>query len=72
MLCRNSSHLVFLADIAEDDPEPDDGDATEMNFFYIRQFQVHFKLKSKYLLASYLSALTFFHIVVFLNVINGG
>lgn len=30
---------MFLADIAEDDPEPDDGDATEMNFFYIRQFQ---------------------------------
>lgn len=32
---------MFLADIEEDDPEPDDGNVTEMNFFYIRQFQVH-------------------------------
>lgn len=30
---------MFLADISEDNDEPDDG--AEMNFFYIRQFQVH-------------------------------
>lgn len=32
---------MFLADTSEDDAEPDDGNVTEINFFYIRQFQVH-------------------------------
>ncbi|KAK5902477.1 hypothetical protein CesoFtcFv8_007725 [Champsocephalus esox] len=31
--------LLSTMDVAEDDSEPDDGNATEMNFFYIRQFQ---------------------------------
>lgn len=43
-------HILFLADISEDNDEPDDG--TEMNFFYIRQFQVH--LKRMYLVILYL------------------
>ncbi|XP_018519642.1 LOW QUALITY PROTEIN: Fanconi anemia group I protein [Lates calcarifer] len=33
------AQLLSNMDIAEDDPEPDDGSVTEMNFFYIRQFQ---------------------------------
>lgn len=49
MVCQNSSHFVFLADISEDDAEPDDGNATEMNFFYIRQFQVCLYRKFLYL-----------------------
>ncbi|KAK1887817.1 Fanconi anemia group I protein like [Dissostichus eleginoides] len=31
--------LLSTMDIAEDDSEPDDSNVTEMNFFYIRQFQ---------------------------------
>ncbi|KAF3854640.1 hypothetical protein F7725_022695, partial [Dissostichus mawsoni] len=31
--------LLSTTDIAEDDSEPDDSNVTEMNFFYIRQFQ---------------------------------
>ncbi|KAK5867624.1 hypothetical protein PBY51_012095 [Eleginops maclovinus] len=33
------SQLLSTMDISEDDAEPDDGNAMEMNFFYIRQFQ---------------------------------
>ncbi|XP_034733935.1 Fanconi anemia group I protein isoform X3 [Etheostoma cragini] len=33
------AQLLSTMDISEDDAEPDDGSATEMNFFYIRQFQ---------------------------------
>ncbi|XP_039978862.1 Fanconi anemia group I protein [Xiphias gladius] len=33
------AQLLSNMDIEEDDPEPDDGNVTEMNFFYIRQFQ---------------------------------
>ncbi|KAG7238146.1 hypothetical protein INR49_030209 [Caranx melampygus] len=33
------AQLLSNMDIVEDDPEPDDGEATEMNSFYIRQFQ---------------------------------
>ncbi|XP_060892580.1 Fanconi anemia group I protein isoform X1 [Labrus mixtus] len=33
------SQLLSTMDVSEDNEEPDDGSATEMNFFYIRQFQ---------------------------------
>ncbi|XP_069558030.1 Fanconi anemia group I protein [Brachyistius frenatus] len=33
------AQLLSTMDIAEDDAEQDDGDVTEMNYFYIRQFQ---------------------------------
>ncbi|XP_070764117.1 Fanconi anemia group I protein [Enoplosus armatus] len=33
------AQLLSTMDISEDDAEPDDGSVTEMNFFYIRQFQ---------------------------------
>ncbi|XP_032379362.1 Fanconi anemia group I protein isoform X1 [Etheostoma spectabile] len=33
------AQLLSTMDISEDGAEPDDGSATEMNFFYIRQFQ---------------------------------
>ncbi|XP_031716933.1 Fanconi anemia group I protein isoform X2 [Anarrhichthys ocellatus] len=33
------AQLLSTMDISEDDAEPDDGNVTEMNFFYIRQFQ---------------------------------
>ncbi|XP_078113589.1 Fanconi anemia group I protein isoform X1 [Sander vitreus] len=33
------AQLLSTMDISEEDAEPDDGSATEMNFFYIRQFQ---------------------------------
>ncbi|XP_035520760.1 Fanconi anemia group I protein isoform X2 [Morone saxatilis] len=33
------AQLLSTMDILDDDAEPDDGDVTEMNFFYIRQFQ---------------------------------
>ncbi|XP_056242985.1 Fanconi anemia group I protein isoform X1 [Seriola aureovittata] len=33
------AQLLSNMDMAEDDPETDDGNVTEMNFFYIRQFQ---------------------------------
>ncbi|XP_071359048.1 Fanconi anemia group I protein [Trachinotus anak] len=33
------AQLLSNMDMPEDDPEPDDGNVTEMNFFYIRQFQ---------------------------------
>uniref|UniRef100_A0A671Y8D9 FA complementation group I n=1 Tax=Sparus aurata TaxID=8175 RepID=A0A671Y8D9_SPAAU len=36
-MAQNSSHFAFLADISEEADESDDN--TEMNFFYIRQFQ---------------------------------
>lgn len=53
---------MFLADVAEEDAEPEEGSVTDMNFFYIRQFQVHlysnlFKANSTHLFASYFSAL---------------
>ncbi|XP_029288868.1 Fanconi anemia group I protein isoform X1 [Cottoperca gobio] len=33
------AQLLSTMDISEDNSEPDDGNVTEMNFFYIRQFQ---------------------------------
>ncbi|XP_074488418.1 Fanconi anemia group I protein isoform X4 [Sebastes fasciatus] len=33
------AQLLSTMDVSEDDAEPDDGNVTEMNFFYIRQFQ---------------------------------
>ncbi|XP_058501147.1 Fanconi anemia group I protein isoform X1 [Solea solea] len=33
------AQLLANMDVAEDHPEPDEGNNTEMNFFYIRQFQ---------------------------------
>ncbi|KAF1387005.1 hypothetical protein PFLUV_G00100770 [Perca fluviatilis] len=33
------AQLLSTMELSEDDAEPDDGSATEMNFFYIRQFQ---------------------------------
>ncbi|KAK9516876.1 hypothetical protein VZT92_024784 [Zoarces viviparus] len=33
------AQLLSTMDISEDDAEPDEGNVTEMNFFYIRQFQ---------------------------------
>uniref|UniRef100_A0A8C9ZZA6 FA complementation group I n=1 Tax=Sander lucioperca TaxID=283035 RepID=A0A8C9ZZA6_SANLU len=33
------AQLLSTMDISEEDAEPDNGSATEMNFFYIRQFQ---------------------------------
>ncbi|KAM8861255.1 Fanconi anemia group I protein [Synchiropus picturatus] len=33
------AQLLSAMEISDDDAEPDDGDATEINFFYIRQFQ---------------------------------
>uniref|UniRef100_A0A4W6EGB8 FA complementation group I n=1 Tax=Lates calcarifer TaxID=8187 RepID=A0A4W6EGB8_LATCA len=36
---RYPDKMAQLLSNMEDDPEPDDGSVTEMNFFYIRQFQ---------------------------------
>lgn len=40
-VCNNyMTFCVFSPEISEDDDEPDEGNVTEINFFYIRQFQV--------------------------------
>lgn len=64
MVHSKSSHFVFVADISEDDAEPDNGNVTEMNYFYIRQFQVHlYRIRLDYsllILKIKIQTLTFF------------
>ncbi|CAK6972607.1 Fanconi anemia group I protein [Scomber scombrus] len=63
------AQLLSTMEISEDDAEPDDGNVTEINFFYIRQFQralftqlnrgeEEFNSKEAQLLVSILSALS--------------